>query len=546
MKRVLYLAVILAIATNGWGATKPAAKKKSALVAIPADKILTPPAGPQPRINGPAIFGVRPGHPFLYRIPATGTRPMEFAVEGLPAGLSVDAATGQITGQLSSPGEFRVVLKAKNALGESRKPFRIVVGEKIALTPPMGWNSWYCYCMTVTQEKVLTSSRALARSGLVDHGWTYVNIDDTWQAKRTGKDHALQANARFPDMKAMCDEIHAMGLKAGIYSTPWVTSYAHFCGGTSNNPDGAWNPDVEGKVKVVKIPGKERLGKYSFAQADARQWAEWGFDFMKYDWYPNDLPHIIEMSKALRSSGRDMVFSLSNKALISMGPELTKWANMWRTSGDICDSWEGTQVFLPMWSYCISEVAFSQDRWAPFAGPGHWNDPDMMQVGVLGATDPRSSKLTPDEQYSLVSMWCMLSAPLLIGGDPEKLDPFTLNLLTNDEVLAVNQDALGVQATKVAADGPVDLYKKPMEDGTVILGLFNRDTAAHTAKFNKFYDIGLGGTHHVRDLWRQKDLPDTKAEFDGPGSFAAKLPAHGVLLVKLTRAESNAAKAEKK
>lgn len=504
---------------------------------MPVQKILTPKPGPEPRINGPAVFGVRPGHPFLYRIPTSGARPMEFAVEGLPAGLSVDPTTGQISGQIMQPGESRVILKAKNALGESRKKLRILVGEKIALTPPMGWNSWYCYQMKVNQEKVLQSARTLARSGLVDHGWTYVNVDDTWQGRRTGTDHALQANEKFPNMKAMCDEIHALGLKAGIYSTPWITSYAHYCGGTSNNPDGAWSPDVEGKMKIVKMPGKERLGQYSFAQADARQWAQWGFDFMKYDWYPNDLPHVIDMSKALRTSGRDMVFSLSNKALLAMGPELTKWANMWRTSGDISDAWDGAHVFLPMWSYCISEVAFSEDRWAPFSGPGHWNDPDVMPVGVLGANESRPCRLTPDEQYSLVSMWCMLSAPLLIGGDPEKLDAFTLNLLTNDEVLAINQDALGVQATKVAADGPVDLYKKPLEDGAVVLGLFNRDSAAHTAKFNKFFDIGLGGQHHVRDLWRQKDLADVHAEFDGPGSFVANLPAHGVLLVKLTRAE---------
>jgi alpha-galactosidase len=517
------------LGTAAWAGEGPAVKKQPPR--IPAEKILTPKPPPEPRINGPKVFGVRPGHPFLYRIPATGERPMQFRVEGLPEGLDLDELSGQIMGRLAQAGEHEVVLVAKNARGESRKDFRIVVGEKIALTPPMGWNSWYCFQLKVDQENVLRAAGALAKSGLVEHGWTYVNIDDTWQGARTGEDHALQSNKeKFPDMKAMCDEIHSLGMKAGIYSTPWITSYALQCGGTSDNPDGAWSREVQGNPKSPKF-GKERFGKHSFAEADARQWAAWGFDFMKYDWYPNDLEHIKEMSKALRASGRDIVFSLSNKAVYEMAPELTKWANMWRTSGDISDAWEGAQVFLPMWSYCISEVAFSQDRWAPYAGPGHWNDPDMMQVGVLGHGP---SKLTADEQYSLVSMWCMLSAPLLIGGDPDQLDPFTLNLLTNDEVLAVNQDSLGIQATKVAADGPFDIYKKPLDDGTVALGLFNRDSAVHTLKYNKLIDIGLGGRHHVRDLWRQKDLPDAVDIVDVADRFEATVPGHGVLLLKLT------------
>src|SRR5208283_2381540 len=190
--------------------------------------ILTPPAPATPRINGPNIFGVRPGSPFLYNIPATGDRPMTFSVENLPKGLSVDPATGQITGRVKTQGEYAVVLHAKNAQGENQKKFRIVVGDKIALTPPMGWNSWNCWAGAVDQQKVLQSARAMVASGLINHGWTYVNMDDTWQGQRTGKDHALQGNGKFPDMKGLCDEIHKMGLRAGIYSTPWITSYGSY------------------------------------------------------------------------------------------------------------------------------------------------------------------------------------------------------------------------------------------------------------------------------------------------------------------------------
>ena len=535
MRFLICLAVLSALNTSGWAANQPAGRKDTP--AIPAQKILTPKPGPEPRINGPGVFGVRPGHPFLYRIPATGERPMAFDVEGLPAGLMIDAATGQMTGTLEQAGEYKVVLKAKNRRGESRKKFRIVVGEKIALTPPMTWNSWYCFTLKVSQEKVLRAARAMVTSGLIDHGWTYIHVDGGWAGQRTGKDHALQPNERFPDMKAMCNEIHRLGLKAGIYSTPWIGDYAGDTGGSSDRPDGAWNKQVD---RDPKNPAKyKRLGKYSFAKADARQWAEWGFDYMKYDWFPNDLPHVIAMSKELRSCGRDIVYSLSNRAPFEHAAELAKWANLWRTSGDLGDAWENGQLWVPF-GYCVSDVAFSQDRWAPFAGPGHWIDPDVMQLGVMGMDKPQPSRLTPDEQYSVVSMWCLLSAPLAIGGDLTKMDEFTLNLLTNDEVLAIDQDMLGIQATRTAVDGPVDIYKKPLEDGSVALGMFNRSPAAHVVKFNKWIDLVPKGKYHMRDLWRQKDLPDVIVrdveELTAMADrFVTTLPPHGVLLVKLTR-----------
>ena len=196
-------------------------------------ELRTPSAPPTPRINGPSVFGVRPNSPFLYHIPATGERPMEFSVEGLPAGLRVAADTGEISGALKEPGEHVVTLRARNSRGTAEKKFRIVVGETIALTPPMGWNSWNCWGSKVDAEKVLKSARGMAASGLINHGWTYMNIDDAWQGKRGGPFHAIQGNEKFPDMKGLCDTIHKMGLKVGIYSTPWVTSYANHIGGSA-------------------------------------------------------------------------------------------------------------------------------------------------------------------------------------------------------------------------------------------------------------------------------------------------------------------------
>ena len=287
-----------------------------------------------PRINGPSVFGVRPGSPCLYTIPATGERPMEFSVSDLPAGLTLDPQTGQITGSLKDAGEFHLVLSAKNAQGTAQKPFRIVVGEHIALTPPMGWNSWNCWAEKVDQDKVLGSARAMIASGLANHGWTYVNIDDTWQGDRSGPDHALQGNKKFPDMKGLCDEIHKLGLKPGIYSTPWITSYAKFPGSSSDEPDGAW-------TKALATDKAWRHGKHSLAEADARQWAAWGIDYLKYDWFPNDVDHVSQMSKALRASGRDLIYSLSNTAPFDHAADWAQCAMCWRTTFNIRDKWAG-------------------------------------------------------------------------------------------------------------------------------------------------------------------------------------------------------------
>ncbi len=489
---------------------------------LAAEKILTPPPAATPRINGPSVFGVRPNAPFLYTIPATGDRPMAFTTDGLPWGLNVERSSGRIVGRLKTAGAYSVTLKAETARGKAEKTFRIICGENICLTPPMGWNSWNCWAEAVDQDKVLRSARAMVASGLKDHGWTFINIDDTWQGIRGGPFGGIQGNEKFPDMNKLTADIHALGLKAGIYSTPWITSYAKFCGGSGEGPDGFW-------TKSFSDQKYWKLGKYSFATQDAKQWAVWGFDYLKYDWNPNDLEHVREMSEALRASGRDIVYSLSNSAPFEHANDWAQWANCWRTTGDIWDYWDHSDHD---WRYSVSEIGFTQERWAPFAGAGHWNDPDMLVVGHVGwGPQLHATHLTPDEQYTHISLWCLLSAPLLIGCDMEKLDAFTIGLLSNDEVLALDQDALGKQAVRVATVGPVDVFLKELEDGGRALGFFNRGGQEYQAEFNKLSRLGFTGKQHVRDLWRQKDLPDCGDK------LSLKVPAHGVVLLKLTAAK---------
>jgi alpha-galactosidase len=527
-------------------------------------EILTPKPPETPRINGARVFGVRPESPFLFTIPATGDEPITVSARGLPDGLSLDSKTGRITGKLNNRGEHKVMLTASNSKGKDTKPLLIKVGDDICLTPPMGWNSWNCFAGAVDAEKVLAAAHAMVDKGLIKHGWTYINIDDTWQGKRGGKYQGLQGNEKFPDMQKLCDEIHALGLKPGIYSTPWVTSYATFPGGSAMNPEGTWEKPT-GPKQVNKKMLPWAIGKFSFASQDAQQWADWGFDYLKYDWSPNEVPETEEMLKAIKDARRDIVLSLSNNAPFKDAAEWARLANAWRTTGDITDNWQS-----------MSSKGFGEDNkskdWSPFSGPGHWNDPDMLVVGMVGwGPKLHPTKLTPDEQYTHITLWSLLASPLLIGCDMTQLDDFTLGLLTNDEVLAVSQDSLGKQATHVKEDAKtgIDILARPLSDGTMAVGLFNRgryeianpsrtanpkvwklvDRADKngTKEFNtadeanaalkateaeaeatvNWSDLKLSGSQAVRDLWRQKDL----GKHDS--SYKTTIPFHGAVMLKI-------------
>ncbi len=495
-------------------------------------EILTPKEGAEPRINGAMVFGVRPGHPVLYAVAATGERPMRFSAEDLPAGLKLEDVTGRILGVINEPGEHEIVLHAKNAAGEATRTLKLVVGEAIALTPPMGWNHYNAFITKITQKQVAEQAHAMAESGLINHGWMYLNIDDGWQGQRGGKWNAIQPDPeRFQDMGALGAEIHSLGLKFGLYSTPWMESYGHRIGGSADNPEGKWEMNTENprpaRNKKVK---PYAIGRYTFYEQDAKQFAEWGVDYLKYDWNPIEIPETKAEYEILRNCGRDVVFSLSNSAPFESknggAADWAKWSNAWRTGGDIRDLWEGRGV---------KSRIFAQDKWAPFAGPGHWNDPDMMVLGVVNFGGQHATKLTPNEQYTHMSAWCLMSVPLLLGCDLTKLDAFAMGLLTNDEVIAVNQDPLGKQATVVAStkDGSgvvTGVLAKEMADGSRAVGLFNtRETAGPVTV--KWADLGIEGKRVVRDLWREKDLGEFERE------FTATVPSHGVVMVRISPAQ---------
>jgi alpha-galactosidase len=465
--------------------------------------ILTPKPAATPRINGAKVFGVRPGSPFMFTITATGNRPIKFTAEDLPAGLELDANTGRITGVLKEKGETVVTLKATNDLGTAERKFKIVCGDLLALTPPMGWNSWNCFANEVDDAKVRSAADAMVNSGLINHGWTYINIDDCWEmqggSSRDSKG-MIASNGKFLDMKALCDYIHGKGLKTGIYSSP-------------------------GPLTCAGYPGS-----YRHEDQDAKRYAEWGFDYLKYDWCSydgvaknKDLPELKKpykiMREALDKVDRDIIYSLCQ---YGMG-DVWKWGaevggNCWRTTGDINDSWGS-----------MAGIGFSQNGHEKFAGPGRWNDPDMLVVGRVGWGDPHPTHLTPNEQYTHITLWSLLCSPLLIGCDMSQMDAFTLSLLTNDEVLDVNQDPLGKQASRVAQAGTTEVWAKDMEDGSKAVGLFNRGEM-ETEVTVKWSDLELSGKQNVRDLWRQKDL----GAFDG--SYTVKVGRHGAAMIRISAA----------
>lgn len=471
-----------------------------------AEYIQTPKTPSVPLINAPYKYGVRPGNPVLFTIPVSGKRPMDFDVRGLPSGLSVNTSTGIITGKILQKGIYTLEVRATNKHGKDCKEITIEVGEKLALTPPMGWNSWNIYGADITDDKIRKMADAIVDLGLINYGYGYINIDDGWQGKRGGKYNAVMPNEKFPDMKGLVNYIHSKGLKVGIYSSPWVETFAGYLGGSADTPDG----------KV--IDSSRRVGKYSFVENDVKQWSEWGIDYLKYDWVTNDIENTAEMAEQLRNSGRDVVFTISNAAPFDLASDWKKLTNARRTTGDIFDSW-----------CSMTTIGFLQNKWQPYAAPGSWNDPDMLLVGKVGWGDTiRTTRLSPDEQYTHLSLWSILAAPLLIGCDLNLMDDFTLSLLTNREVLAVNQDVAGIQGSRIYKDDVkmIDVLSKPLSDGTQAVGLFNLGEKEQTVSV-KWEQLHLRGKQFVRNLWKQQDIGEFESE------FSMMVPAHGVVFVKI-------------
>jgi alpha-galactosidase len=453
--------------------------------------ILTPPPPPQPRINAPPVFAVRPGSPFLFRIPCTGERPIAFEADQLPEGLELDPLTGIIAGVIKDRTRctHEVTLRAVNRHAETERRFRIVVGDTLALTPPMGWNSWYIHYNRVTDADMRAAADVMIDSGMADFGYSYVNIDDCWMVSPISSstelggdarnpDGTIRANARFPDMKGLADYIHSKGLKAGLYTSPGPMTCAGF------------------------------EGAHDHEEIDARTFAEWGYDFLKYDWCSYGqvatgegrerlIAPYRKMHDILLTLDRDIVHNLCQYGMGNVWEWGAEVGHCWRTTGDLGHQ----ETFIP--------IGLANAQHWEHARPGAWNDPDYILIGWVGDAHRMGegipTHLTPSEQYTYMTMWSLMAAPLIFSGDMARLDPFTLNILCNHEVIAVNQDTLGRQARIVRQSDDHLILAKPLEDGSTAIGLFNLAEIPLRVGVT-WEELDLAEAQHLRDPWPQQDL----------------------------------------
>jgi alpha-galactosidase len=365
-----------------------------------------------------------------------------------------------------------------------------------AATPPMGWNSWNKFACNVNERIVRDTADAMVSTGMRDAGYQYVVIDDCWQGPRDAKGFVTADSQRFPaGIRALADYVHARGLKFGIYSDAGRLT----CGG--------------------------RPGSQGHEYADALTYASWGVDYLKYDWCNTGDRNAQEayavMADALRVSGRPIVFSMCEWGTAKPWLWAKNVGNLWRTTGDIWDSF-ATKDKAHDWAHPMLEIVDSNEPLWPHAGPGHWNDPDMLEVGNGG--------MTTAEYRAHFSLWAIMAAPLIAGNDVAHMDDATRAILLNKEVIAVDQDSLGVQGHRVAKDGASEVWIKPLAGGGQAVLLFNRGEQPATFSF-AWADLGVAAKRppRVRDLWSHRDVAR-------PGlRYSATVEPHGVAMFRVTR-----------
>ena len=380
-----------------------------------------------------------------------------------------------------------------NHVPPSLDPKRTANG--LALTPPMGWNSWNKFACNVNEATIRATADAIASNGMKDAGYQYIVIDDCWHGARDANGFITEDKARFPSgIKALADYVHSKGLKFGIYSD----AGAKTCGG--------------------------RPGSQGHEYQDAIQYGRWGVDYLKYDWCSTGPRNAEEayalMADALRSTGRDIVFSLCEWGQNKPWLWASKIGNLWRTTGDIWDSFDKQDKQHDWANNMVRIVDLNEPLW-PFAGPGHWNDPDMLEVGNGG--------MSTAEYRSHFSLWAMMAAPLIAGNDVAHMDEATRAILLNKDVIAVDQDRLGIQGRRVWKEGDLEAWMKPLSDGRRAILFFNRGTSAGTVSvdWEKLgYPAGLKA--QVRDLWAHKALPAAS------GRINATVQPHDVVMLLVT------------
>jgi alpha-galactosidase len=506
-----------------------------------------------PQFNGAGIIGIHSNAPLIYSLTASGESPISFSTGNLPAGLQLDPETGIITGTLAKPGEYQFRAVARNAAGKAQAEIKIICGGQLALTPPLGWNSYDTFGDSVTEAETLANARWM-REHLHPFGWDTVVVDFRWYDPHpTGDDRLLNptrtgaalaadefgrllpAPGRFPSaanglgFKPLADQLHSLGLKFSIHVMRGIPRQAvrantGIFGGEftaadagDTNDECVWCPDMFGV--------RDNTAGQAWYDSCARLWASWGVDYIKVDDLsePYHAAEIEMIHRALAKVDHAIVFSTSpGPTSTSRAGHIAANANLWRISGDFWDRWPK-----------INEQFDLLAQWQGAGGPGHWPDADMIPLGHIAIRsklggDPHWTHFTREEQLTLLSLWALAPSPLMLGMNLPDNDDWTTAILTNPEVLAVDQDPLGRPARRMFGVQPsAEVWVRELSGGNYAVGLFNRTSQAITAGCD-WQKEGFSTIPEIRDLWLRKNLPRQK-------TFSAEIPPHGCLLLRLSQ-----------
>ena len=510
-----------------------------------------------PEFHGARVIGVRPNTPLLHALAVTGERPISFSAKNLPAGLALDPRSGILAGSPGKPGEYTFSVMATNSAGQDSMDLKVECGDRLALTPPMGWNSYDAFGDSVREAEVITNALWL-KQHLQPFGWDIVVVDFRWyDSKADGIrpqnpegvtldefGRCIPPTNRFPSaengagFKPLADKIHALGLKFGIHIMRGIPRRAveqnlpihrtGFRASQAVRPVGdlarecRWNRDMYG------VDASTDAGK-AWYEDIARQYADWGVDYIKCDDMANlergtnryPRLEVEALADGLRKSGRSIVLSLSpGPALLPQNEHLKQYANLWRISADFWDNWRSLNHNFDLFA-----------EWIPSVGPGHWPDGDMIPFGHICQRNcdvhpERWTRFTRDEQLTLISLWALTSSPLMLGMNLPDNDAWTTALLTNPEVLAINQDSAGNPARRFAIPSTgTEVWAKELADGSKAVGFFNRTDQPISLDYT-WSDVGFHSVMAVRDLWIASELKPQNR-------ISETLPPHGCALTRV-------------
>ena len=447
-----------------------------------------------PKITAPRIFGASPKKPLIMRIGVLGKRPITYKAEGLPAGLTLSGNV--ISGSVETEGEYKIKLLCENELGLDERAVTLKIKkDTVQLTPLMGFTSWNAFGYEVTQADMEGIAERMLKLGLTEYGYNYVNTDSGWQGPYGGKFDAIQPNEKFPDLKGFCDSMHRLGYRCGIYATPMLYAFGTSMsyrplplGCTQGEPDDRFGDEHMG------------IGKIRKEKNNALQWADWGFDYLKYDWRPSDPVNAELMRSELVLTDRDFGFCVSVRARPEYHRYWEKYCSSYRNNPDSMGNWNN-----------LLEIYRSYFDFIDYQNEGHFFDLDMLDLGrcklfeKLGFTEEKNFGYTEDEEIVVYSMRAFLASPIQISETLEEVSDFRLSLYCNEEIIDINQDSEFSVARPVIIieDGKrlVHVFKKKLSGGDTAYAVFN------LGESEECVSIYLDGESDIRDVWAKKDLP---------------------------------------